>query len=235
MRGKGIMGRNQEITKPEFWNGQSIEINVQNKGTYFTQIISHDRMLIVKQPRSKVNIPLLIENGTVVTVYFHDEVIGLCTFTSKIYKHPNEIIFIEKPSDEQIKKVQRRRYFRVNVLADVEIFKQTSNDANQKGVITAYTHDISGGGLAFLTPQKSVEENEVVDGVLHLTLKNKKLEIKFKGKIIRVIQQENNIYKSSLQFLHMTEPVRAELIHYCMMKQIESHKKMKEAQIEKNH
>lgn len=229
-KGEVIMERNREITNPQFWNGQSIELEIQNKGTYFTQIISHEHMLNVQQPRNKVNIPLVIENGTVVTVYFHDEVIGLCTFTSKIYKDPNEIIFIEKPSGEQIKKVQRRRYFRVNVLEDVEIFKQIRIDANQVDVIRAYTHDISGGGLSLLTPQKSVEENEIVNGVVYLHLKNKKLEIKFEGKIIRVIQQENNMYRSSLQFLHMSEPVRSGLIHYCMIKQIESHKKLKEAQ-----
>lgn len=226
------MGRKQEIITSEFWNGQSIELEVQNKGTYFTQIINHEHMLNVQQPRNKVNIPLLIENGTVVTVYFHDEVIGLCTFISKIYKGPNEIIFMEKPSEEQIKKVQRRRYFRVNVLADVELFKQTNNGSNQVAVLTAFTHDISGGGLSFLTPQKSVGENEIVNGVVHLQLKNKKLEIKFKGKIIRVMQQENDMYKSSLQFLHMSEPVRSELIQYCMMKQIELYKKMKGIQLD---
>lgn len=228
IEGDVTMERKQEKMKSEFWSGQSIEVDVQDKGTYFTQIISHQHILNIRQPRNMVNRPLIIENGTVVTVNFHDEAIGLCTFTSKIYKHTNEMFCIEKPAEDQIKRVQRRRYFRVNVLEDVELFKQKNKDTNQVEVIKAFTHDISGGGLAFLTPEKSVETNEVVDGMIHLKLKNKQLEIKFTGKIVRVIQQENNVYKSSLQFLDMSESVRSELIHYCMMKQIELHKKMKE-------
>ena len=211
----------------EFWKGQSLELQTPSKETYFTQLLNHEQMLTVQKPVNSKNVPMIIENGASVAVYFQDEVEGLCVFISKIYQLQNGRIIIDKPSEEAIKKAQRRRFFRVKVSVDLQLFIQSADDLEQVTEISALTHDISGGGLSFLTREKLVNKDDVVQGIVHLKLGSKQLKVRFKGEIVRVTRQDNQFYKNSLQFIDMNESSRAEIIQYCMIKQVEFHRKVK--------
>ena len=67
----------------------------------------------------------------------------------------------------------------------------------------------------------------MVKGSLHLKTPDKQLKVEFNGRIVRVMKQENQIYRISLQFVDMNESIRSEIIRYCMYKQIELRNKIK--------
>lgn len=63
----------------EFWNGQLLELVTSEGKTYYTQLIRNESELLIQRPVNKQNVPMLIENGMMVTVCFHDDKKGSVT------------------------------------------------------------------------------------------------------------------------------------------------------------
>lgn len=218
----------------EFWNGQLLELVTSEEKTYYTQLIRKESELLIQRPVNKQNVPMLIENGMTVTVCFHDDKKGLCNFASQLHLQQNGKIAITKPSIDAIKVVQRRQFFRVKVMLDMDLTLPPAEDANPNAEeaegenITVITHDISGGGAAFTTESKIVEIGDKVEGTLYLKTKDNQQKIVFKGNVVNVIKQSNNMYKNALQFIDMREGTRSHIVKFCIAKQIEIRNKIKE-------
>src|SRR5690625_1556490 len=127
----------------EFWKGQLLELLTPNKETYFTQIIKHENDLLIQRPVNRKNLLMSIEDSTSVTVYFQDDMKGLCTFNSKIYEPKKGNIVIKKPSTDNVKKTQRRRFFRVQASVDLHLVLPPIKNANHPEKLSTVTHDIS--------------------------------------------------------------------------------------------
>lgn len=209
----------------EFWKGQLFELLTPNMKVFFTQLLEYESILLIQRPVSRKNIPMTIENGMSLTIYFHDDVKGLCTFDSKIYQLENKQIYMKKPLMNSIKKAQRRNFFRVQVAVEVELRFASENISNEVEHLTTFTHDISGGGISFLSTYKVTEEDRFTKGILHLKTNNGSEKIHFNGKIVNVMKQ-NQIYRISLQFVEMSEETRKKIIQFCMFKQIELRNKV---------
>lgn len=93
----------KEKQKEMFWKGQSLEIVTSDQESYFTEIVMHDLALIIKRPVNKKFVPLTVENGMTVTVYFYNDKNELYTFDSNIYELQNKKYFINKP--DSVKKL----------------------------------------------------------------------------------------------------------------------------------
>jgi len=213
----------------EFWSGQLLEIVTSDKTHYFTQIVNHDnKNLFVQKPQTNNNVFMPIRKDMPITVYFYVDRRGLFSFESTISSaQNNRLSVIEKPSVELIKKAQRRRFFRVEAGVEMGLIVQSSNNGKDPEPIKLTTHDLSGGGLSFLYPYQLVRSGDVVEGYLKLKSNSFQKKVDFKGKVLHLIKQPNQVIRCSIEFVDMYEPVRADIIKFCMLKQIEYRKKVK--------
>ncbi len=208
----------------DFWVDQSLEIFIPTKGAFFTQIVNNDDDLHIQRPVNNKNVPLIVEDGMSVTVYFHNGMEGLYSFESKLHQLNKHKFSIKRPTDDKVEKAQRRRFFRVQVALNMNLLIASLEEKNKVEKSTVMTYDISGGGVAFLTHTKIVEKDNIIKGIIHLA---EDKQIEFTGKIVHVIQQPNKIYRNSIEFMDMSEAVRSEIVQFCMFKQIELRNKIK--------
>lgn len=216
------MGDSVEV---EFWVGQLLELETSDNKVYFTQVLKTEQYLRIQRPKTQTGVPMTVETGMNIIVNFYDEQKGICMFNSRLIKLPNGHLIIKKPAKEQIKKVQRRRFFRVNVANEMKIFIP-QEDTNEQQEINVYTHDLSGGGVSFLTEKSMVEIGDVVTGVLYIEKNTAPLEVTFKASIVNIMRHESQFYKISLQFEEMNEKDQSDIIGYCIFKQVEIRNKI---------
>lgn len=208
----------------DFWVEQALEIFIPTKGAFFTQIVNNDDDLLIQRPVNNKNVPLSVEDGMSVTVYFHNGMEGLYSFESKLHQLDKDKFSLKRPTDDNVEKAQRRRFFRVQVALNMNLLVASLEEKNKVEKLTVMTYDISGGGVAFLTHTKIIEKDNVIKGIIHL---DEEKHIEFTGKVIHVIQQPNKIYRNSIEFMDMNEAVRSEIVQFCMFKQIELRNKVR--------
>ena len=100
-----------ESVEVEFWNGQLLELVTLEEKVYFTQVLKIDQYIQIQMPKNESNVPLTVESGMNITIYFYDEQKGMCTFKSRLLKLPNGYMIIKRPEKNTIKRIQRRRFF----------------------------------------------------------------------------------------------------------------------------
>lgn len=130
----------------------------------------------------------------------------------RIIESPIESFVINVPNEADITKIQRREYVRINV--DVNVAVHSINDSFTPFITV--TQDISGGGLAIITPDNiTLSEGEKVD--LYLVLKSKYSDfvyLRVEGEIIRTTVY-NGVRSTSLRFHFDDERDRQKIIKYC--------------------
>lgn len=215
------------VNHVDFWDGQLLELITADHDVFFTQIIQHKPNLLIQRPVNRKNEPLLIQKGMPLTVYFHEDSHGLCTFESSVIQYQNNKIEIRKPLINSIEKAQRRYFFRVLVALEMHLILPSSQHSNEQKQISILTHDISGGGVSFLSRDKIVEMGDLVEGALFLKTTTERKMVAFKGKVVYAMKHHDQFYKIALQFVDMKESVRSEIIRFCLSKQIELRKKLK--------
>lgn len=210
----------------EFWSGQLLELHTPDRDIYYTQLIHNKPNLLIQRPVNKKNLPITITDHMPITVYFHDDKLGLCTFNSTISLHQSNQTIIEKPSSDSIKKAQRRRFFRVQANIQTYLILAQENKSKEVEELAVLTHDISGGGISFLYPSKIFREGDFIKGSLHLKTSTDQQKISFDGRVVNVLKHESKFYKTSIEFIKMQESTRSEIIKFCIQKQIELRKKL---------
>lgn len=220
------MGKNIDV---EFWNGQLLEVLISDNDeeeAYVTQVIDIDRYLRIQMPETKTGVPIKLDSGKSVIINFYDDVHGMCTFDSRIIQLEDGSTIIKKPEPEAIKRIQRRRFFRVNAAVPLQITLRAKEEDVEDKVWELYTHDISGGGVSFLNEREILAEDDFLHGTVELKRANEEPVVSFTAKVVNIMKQINNFYKISLEFQEVTEKGRSEIIRYCMFKQIENRKKI---------
>lgn len=129
------------------------------------------------------------------------------------------MISLTYPGDDQLIKIQRRQFVRIDANLDVAIYSLQ----NEFQAFTAVTADISAGGTALLLP-KSIKLKEKQEIVIWFSLpfQNEGIEyIKVKGKIIRFIPADHDLFvKAPIEFQNIDEDTRQVLIRFCFNQQI---------------
>lgn len=215
----------QEI---EFWEGQSFELHTENKEIYFTTLKKVGNEFLIEWPVNHKRLPLSIVGQMVVNVYYYDQVRKeLYHFSSNIYINEQRQVVLHYPKPHEIKKAQRRRFFRVQT--GVELHLNLPTKENDPPVIKkVYTQDISGGGLAFLDTVQSVKVNDQVSGILILRCKAEERSVAFQGRVVSSSLTPKGIYKIAIEYQDLDETIRSEIIRFCMYKQIEINKLINE-------
>lgn len=138
----------------------------------------------------------------------------LFKFTAEVTERKisgNVYLLTVKPlSDEE--RVQRRTFFRLSCLQDVEYrMFQKLEDTERGEFRKTITRDISGGGLCLLTEERP-NYGWYLEGILHV-----EREIRFVGRIVRVINVHDKgkfNYEVGVEFVDITNSDREKLIGY---------------------
>lgn len=126
-----------------------------------------------------------------------------------------------RPEKEDINRIQRREFVRIQTDVDIAIYFHNSNIEP----IVTVTQDISGGGLRVVLPHElPVESGQVVD--LYFVLKSSEREYEYvysKAEIIRT-HVNNGVHSASLKFLMENDQDRQKIISFCFDIQREKRK-----------
>lgn len=205
-----------------FWQGQTFELETEDKEIYYTQLIMEEDELIIQRPINRKRVLLTITGNVSVKVSFHDtEKQGLFTFNSVVTMNTHNRVFLKCPLPEELKMAQRRSMFRVQTGVEIRLGLPSEQNPNHLLYFKLYTQDLSGGGLSFLNKRRIVESGEHVEGSLYLRYGQDYEEVKFQGRVIGTTPTGNQTFRTSLEFQEMTESIQAYIIKFCMFKQIE--------------
>jgi len=178
-----------------------------------------------------------LHRGNVHNFRFYKENMGMFLFKGTI---GDRIKFDNLPAmkitqSTDCKKIQRRRFFRLDCLingtltkeevVEVDMKKVNSRLANNPNVIveteevvevqeTIEIVDISGGGLKAIS-RTSHENDEIVNGKFVLN----GLEITFEGTIVRNIPQSDGSFDIGIKFTGMSSSIQNQIIRYIFQKQ----------------
>ncbi|GAA4713994.1 flagellar brake protein [Brevibacillus fulvus] len=205
----------------EFWDGQLLVIEYE-ENTYFTQILKvTENFLSVQYPLSKSGVRMNIDYGKRIHVYFHMMGQGMYEFASTLTLLENQLSMLT-PRPEEIKRTEKRNYFRVPAALAVAI----ETEEGKKARFT--TEDVSGGGMAFFAKNHDLfQVGEKIKGSLLVAHHPEAKDISFQGKIVNVIQEKDKFSRISVEFIDMKEHVRREIISYCIRRQIDIRNKGK--------
>ena len=131
-------------------------------------------------------------------------------------------IAITLPKKEDIKRIQRREFVRVNATVDIAVH---SPEQSFKP-FTTVTSDISGGGLSVVMPnRKELEMGEILD--IWLVLNFKTGEFHYPKTEAQVVfnNNRNNVQTSSVKFLSINQKDQQMIVRYSFEKQREARKK----------
>lgn len=150
--------------------------------------------------------------------YFETKVLG------RVKKNISMVILLYQ-GKEQLIKIQRRQFVRVDAAIDIAIHPTN----NEFIPFTTVTKDISAGGVAILSREKNIKEGMEVWCWLVLPMINGEYHyIKILSKVVRIIPLEDNRDQVSLQFIEVNSVDQQNLLRFCFDQQIRQKRMMEE-------
>ncbi len=214
--------------------GQSITLQLDrknNKGSQnlISKIIELDEEYIyISYPtNTSTGKTTMLLDGLPFTVIFRkqDEIHYSFTTRVSLRKKLNNIpvLGLEKPKEEDFKKIQRRNYLRIEAVLDISV---QIVDYHQHIPFTTTTVDISGGGAAIVVPKNIKLE---VDQIVHVWIvlpfsANDYQYINASAKVLRIIEKERGLKIAPLEFISIKNKDRDEIVRYCFQKQVKKQK-----------
>lgn len=131
-------------------------------------------------------------------------------------------IAITLPEMEEMKRIQRREFVRIDATLDVAVHSRNRTFEP----FTTMTTDISGGGLSLITSDNSpFNLGDVLDLWLVLYNKTGKYQYVYSAAKIVFIQTRDKIHTLSVKFVSIDPKEQQRIIGYCFDKQREARKK----------
>lgn len=180
--------------------------------------IEDDGMFLLETPIKQTQLVLLI-NGSVVNMIYMHENLGMYSVDLEVVekiRDDNNIPLVRAKKVSDIRKIQRRNFFRLLTSMDIAVRK-----INGVVVENTKTVDISGGGIRLLSKQ-DFEINDIVR--LDFQLESKEFSVD--AKVVKIDYTDVRGTKEvSLQFIDILEKDRNEIIRFIFDKQREGIKK----------
>lgn len=201
--------------------GDNIEIEITKKDSNLLVMKSNvintmtNNTVIISTPIHKGRI-YPIQIGKKINIIFYKKNTGKYYFVGEVIKRANRknlsIIYIKKVGS--IHKMQRRDYFRLNIILNVDIEIIENDDFNKK--IRAITKDISGGGLRIICKEKLN-----LYSLLKCTIPLENESIKINGEVVRcnLIPDSISRYDVGIKFIDVDETIRKKIISFIFKKQ----------------
>ncbi|REJ09745.1 flagellar brake protein [Halobacillus trueperi] len=193
--------------------------------------VDHYKCKLVDFEDSKIYIDYPVHTITGRTGFFLDGTQFQASFVGQdqsVYWFKTEVVAREKrnipvialffPGLEELNRVQRRKYVRVDASVDVAIEWDTCS-------FPTITNDISGGGVMVVqSPSDKLEEENKIDLTLVLPMNTGEIHYVFAiGKVIRVIPAKvSQPERVSIEFIDIHEKDRQLIIKYCFEQQMQS-------------
>lgn len=152
----------------------------------------------------------IAEDGSV--YLFETEIIG----REKIDRL--ETIILSYPGKENLIKIQRREFVRVETSLDVAVHSLK----HEFDSFTTVTDDISAGGAAIILPEGcELKEKQDIKTYFVIPMQSGDYHyLEITSRVIRIIQSSKGRNKASLQFLDLTENEEQIIIRLCFERQL---------------
>ncbi|PWK05984.1 flagellar brake protein [Tumebacillus permanentifrigoris] len=178
------------------------------------QEVAKDRM-VLDLPLAAKGVPVEIPAGEAVRIGYVIEHRAFYTFATvaleTIEQEGIAQLVVACPMLEQIRKVQRRNFFRVSVLVD-GVLRPTPGQAMPVKIC-----DLSGGGFSFRAARAMFELGQAMNGVVQVPGSG---EVHFEAVMRRVeVNHEAQVYLHGFEFKHLTEAGRNKIVKYCLDRQ----------------
>lgn len=115
----------------------------------------------------------------------------------------NNVIYYKLTLPYDVRRIQRRNFFRVNLLEEVtykNITNKTEKEIEELPYKSGIMIDLSGGGLKVRTKEK-LKGNDIIV----MRIKMTGIEVKLKGQIVRIETSIDNNFLYGVKFLDITE------------------------------
>ncbi|MGP1410477.1 MAG: flagellar brake protein [Peptoanaerobacter stomatis] len=180
--------------------------------------IEENDIFLLETPIKQTQLVLLI-NGSVVNMIYMHENLGMYSVDLEVVekiRDDNNIPLVRAKKVSDIRKIQRRNFFRLLTSMDIAVRK-----INGVVLENTKTVDISGGGIRLLSKQ-DFEINDIVR--LDFQLESKEFSVD--AKVVKIDYTDVRGTKEvSLQFIDILEKDRNEIIRFIFDKQREGIKK----------
>ncbi|WP_068671990.1 flagellar brake protein [Oceanobacillus sp. Castelsardo] len=211
--------------------GSSITLEVREAKNkvikYRCKIIEETEQYLV------VDYPISIHNnkttylavGTRVSISFIDNK-AVYQFNSKIQSRINSKIpalVIPYPEKEEIHRIQRRKFVRVETAVDIAIHSVK----NKFQAFTGVTSDISGGGLSFtIQEDRFLEISDHLNLFIVLPMASGDFEyLTLNGEIVYQKKLKNTLLRTSVKFNNITTKEQQIIVRFCFEREREIRKK----------
>lgn len=195
---------------------------------YQSKVIGYDKSKLFIDFPIEINTrkTAVLQDGTDVTVSYLGDDQTPRAFQSEILGKARKNIpalVLEIPEEENIERIQRRKYVRIKIAIDIAIHCPHKSFSP----LTTVSQDISGGGVSIITSNngKLFDAKNVKLWFVLPSSDSSYVYISSDAKIIRTKQVEGNRYVVSFKFTSVDNRTKQKIIQFCFEKQRESRQK----------
>ncbi|MCY8353386.1 PilZ domain-containing protein [Bacillus haynesii] len=215
--------------------GNIITIEFENEIQEY--VLAKSKVLSIEENVLRVHYPVdeetgrtvIIPTNTVATVHFINEQQVPYKFNSviqgrEIYQDI-PVLNMYLPEEDQMTKIQRRQFFRVNTTIPVTVRPYGSGS-----MFKTYTANISAGGAALIIEETQKHEpEEDLNLSIHLPSEgHDETVIDVHAQVKRTfIDRRTNKQIMTVEFIKMSEHDEQALVHYCIKLQLTERRKLK--------
>jgi c-di-GMP-binding flagellar brake protein YcgR len=198
--------------------GDKIEIDnrmlMKNNTKLISQVLDviDDKHMFIAMPIVN-NVVVPIPTGEIIQIKYAKKSVGVFAFSARVLsrKHSEHLSYMKIERLSDVKKVQRRDFFRLDIVLDVTMKLVGTNGIGEGNSINALTKDISGGGLRIISKTKLIA-NDLID----IDLKTDEGIIHARGRVIRCVPYESSSsdYDIAVIFDSIQEQDRTQIISF---------------------
>lgn len=189
--------------------------------------IKGEHLYIDYPSNEKTNRTEYFFDGTQFKASFVDKEKNVYTFRTELLGRKIEnipVLMISSPKEDEIHKVQRREYVRVETMLDAAI----TNSSDSYPPFNSVVLDVSAGGMLLSLPiGHSVKSGDKLDCLVVLPMQSgEKYYLDLSCVVLRVLDSHSySRERASLQFDQITQKDRQHIIRFCFEQQLLMKKK----------
>lgn len=190
----------------------NLDLKVNSRIEVVADEKSYKALIIdIEDDNIKINIP--VRNDEYLMLYKDDKIeINSYLDDGKCFNYycnviskgkDNNVIYYKLTLPYDVRRIQRRNFFRVNLLEEVtykNITNKTEKEIEELPYKSGIMIDLSGGGLKVKTKEK-LKGNDIIV----MRIKMTGIEVKLKGQIVRIEASIDNNFLYGVKFLDITE------------------------------
>ena len=238
-----ILSLGNKIEMQEIDTSMNAAKSHENKRVYVSQILefdeNEDNLISIAMPiyEGKL-IPLEVDKRFDMYFYTAKGIYSGQAVIENRYKSNNIYILLVRVTS-QLKKFQRRQFFRLDTNVEIRykefsaddekyyrLMGKISDSMNEKAFSAGISLDISGGGARFVSKDNLQKDSNILVQMT-LPMDNKVCKLDSVAKVIASIpaRNKNNVYENRIEFVQIKDDEREQLIKYIFWEERNRRKK----------